>query len=243
MKYRVFSDIHLDHEMWLPKPMPYDDETTLILAGDLWSRTRATEMLVWLDDLAVRFKYVVFVLGNHDYWTTRNCNADWRTAVEELKPYLAGNVFLLEKEVIELDGVKIGGATLWTDINGYDPIAATFAHQYTNDLRYINGMTANTWMQEYANTVEWIKGIDVDILVTHYVPSPHFSHLRYKGMIESCMFNSNTIGQISNWPKVWIFGHTHDNYNEILGDTNFICNPRGYRYENQDFKEESLYEF
>ena len=243
MKYRVFSDIHLDHSMWYPKPMAYDEETTLILAGDLWTATRATEMLLWINDLAIKFKYVVFVLGNHDYWTNRNGNANWRTIPNELKPFLASNVFLLEKEVIELDGVKIGGATLWTDIDGYNPIAVLDCKRYTNDFMYMPKMTPELWMQEYADTISWIKNTTVDILVTHYVPSNRFCHHRYMGMVESCMFNSNTIFQVSNWPKVWIFGHTHDNYNETLADTKFICNPRGYSYENQDFKEESFYEF
>ena len=242
MKYRVFSDIHLDHSMWYPKPMPYDDETTLILAGDLWTGTRVTDTVNWLHGLALKFKYVVFVLGNHDYWTNRNGNDDWRDIPASFNEFLPNNVFLLEKEVIELDGIKIGGATLWTDIDGFNPIAAMNCRSYTNDFMYMPQMTPQLWMQEYAETVDWIKGIEVDILITHYVPSAHFCHPRYHNMVESCMFNSNTIGQVSILPKVWIFGHTHDNYDTVLGDTQFICNPRGYKYENDGFKEESLYE-
>jgi len=243
MKYRVFSDIHLDHSMWYPKPMAYDDETTLILAGDLWTGTRLVDTMNWLHELATKFKYVVFVLGNHDYWTNRNGNADWRGIPKAFDGFLPDNVFLLEKEVIELDGVKIGGATLWTDIDGYNPLAVLDCKRYTNDFMYMPQMTPQLWMQEYKDTVEWIKTVEVDILITHYVPSAHFCHPRYRGMIESCMFNSNTIGQISKLPKVWIFGHTHDNYDETLANTKFICNPRGYSYENYDFREESLYEF
>ncbi len=243
MKYRVFSDIHLDHGMWYPKPLPYDDETTLILAGDLWTGTRRTDTLRWLHELSEKFKRVVFVLGNHDYWTNRSGNANWQLIPGEFKYFLPSNVYLLEKEVVELDGIQIGGATLWTDIDKFNPVAMINAYKYTNDFTFMPKMDVELWLKEYTDTVKWIDSVSLDILITHYVPSPHFCHPRYRGMIESCMFNSNTIGQISSWPKVWIFGHTHDNYNETLCNTEFICNPRGYNYENPNFKEESLYEF
>ena len=31
--------------------------------------------------------------------------------------------------------------------------------------------------------------------------------------------------------KVWIHGHTHDEFNYVVGTTNVLCNPRGYPKE------------
>ena len=34
--------------------------------------------------------------------------------------------------------------------------------------------------------------------------------------------------------KVWTHGHTHDNFDYIVGECRIICNPRGYKgYEQQ----------
>ena len=34
--------------------------------------------------------------------------------------------------------------------------------------------------------------------------------------------------------KVWTHGHTHDNFDYMIGSTRIICNPRGYKgYEEQ----------
>ncbi len=243
MKFRIFSDIHLDHSPWVPKPMDYDSETTLIIAGDLYTGTRTSEIINWLNDRAHDFKYVIFVMGNHDYWTNRFGNDNWKHIPNIISKFLEPNVFLLEKEVVELDGIKIGGATLWTDIDNYNPVVALEAHHYTNDFKFMPMMTPQLWMEEYANTVKWINENPVDVLVTHYVPSSKFCHPRFKKDIGNCMFNSETIDQVTNLPKLWVFGHTHDNYDEEVYGTKFICNPRGYNYENDSFKEGSLYEF
>src|ERR1035437_1024565 len=81
MKLRVYSDIHLDHyssrasskfekAFWYPPELPDDKDTTLILAGDLWMGTKFIEWagLCWIGIVAKRFKEVLIVLGNHDYW-------------------------------------------------------------------------------------------------------------------------------------------------------------------------------
>jgi predicted phosphodiesterase len=243
MKFRIFSDIHLDHSNWQPKPLPEDSDTTLVIAGDLYTGTRSTEIIEWLNNQSFRFKYVIFVMGNHDYWVNRDSSYQWRKIPQDIKQFLLPNVFLLEKSTVTLDGITIGGATLWTDIDSFNPLKVLDARNYTNDFRYIPTLSVREWMQEYIDTIDWINRNPVDILVTHYVPSDKFCHPRYRGMVESCMFNSNTINQLDKLPKTWIFGHTHDNYDEVVMDTRFICNPRGYRYENLDFKEESLHEF
>ena len=102
MKYiRLVSDVHLDcdvkrfHEsrlydpnknssdemslLWFPEPMEGDEDTTLVLAGDMWfNRYFITRLFPdgesWLKKVSKMFKYVVLVLGNHDYW---DCNLNY----------------------------------------------------------------------------------------------------------------------------------------------------------------------
>jgi hypothetical protein len=41
---------------------------------------------------------------------------------------------------------------------------------------------------------------------------------------------SNLIGTEYD-PELWLFGHTHDTIDTVLGTTRFVCNPAGYRHE------------
>lgn len=252
MKFRVFSDIHLDFdkgrtrpaktpELWQPTVLESDSETILILAGDLWHADRSYLTAEWLNKLSTRFKSIVVVLGNHDYWGSEY----WQREPYKLQEQLASNVHVLEKRSINIDGVRIGGATLWSNIDGYNPMRMLNVSNYTNDFRYIHGMTPEIWVKEFDRTVSWILEDKVDLLITHYVPSNKFCHPRFVGELSSCLFNSELVEfiQPAYIPKVWVFGHTHDSYNEEYLGTRFICNPRGYGSENaQGFDEVSLYE-
>ena len=250
MKYRIFSDVHLDFdygrtrlagtpEVWEPKPLSSDSATTLIIAGDIWHADKSHFTAEWLNKLSTRFKNIVVVLGNHDYWGS----AYWQREPYLLQSQVASNVHVLEKQFVDIEGVRIGGCTLWTDIDKENPLKIINSRQYTNDFRYIQGMRTKHWITEYKECLNWINTYPVDILITHYVPSTKFCHPRYKGGAASCMFNSNTTEEVVKLPEVWLFGHTHDSYTEEYLGTKFICNPRGYRDENkQGFDEVSLYE-
>ena len=77
--YRLFSDMHLDmyvqkkfqpSQLWEPEVLPEDSESTLILAGDIWHSKKpfAFSNYSWFGKMTQRFKYVLVVLGNHDFW-------------------------------------------------------------------------------------------------------------------------------------------------------------------------------
>ena len=97
MKYiREASDIHLDWDigrfrktrilypdsplirdemdlLWYPLPKPEDLDTTFVVAGDIWFdrkfvTRRNLDKDSWIMKMSRQFKYVVLVLGNHDYW-------------------------------------------------------------------------------------------------------------------------------------------------------------------------------
>jgi hypothetical protein len=42
--------------------------------------------------------------------------------------------------------------------------------------------------------------------------------------------------------KLWNFAHTHSYLQQIIGDTKFICNPRGYPSENKSWIEDLIIE-
>lgn len=246
MKFRVFSDIHLDfyRSNTIPKlwqPLLSDRDTTLIIAGDICTASKADLTISWLNELSLEFKHVVLVLGNHDYWGSPN----WAKEPAIIRKGVNHNVYVLEKEIITLEGVTIGGATLWTDINNHDPLDMVSVNSYTKDMMFIRGMQVKDWLSEFELTKRWIEANKVDILVTHYVPSRKFCAPKYRYDSANCMFNSEVVMnmQPESLPKYWIFGHTHDSYNEEFLGTKFICNPKGYINENiHGFDGVSLYE-
>lgn len=64
-------------------------------------------------------------------------------------------------------------------------------------------------------------------------------HPRYKTSYSQTLnsYFANNLGEricrLDNVPY-WLFGHTHDNVDEVIGDTRLIANPYGYN-ENSNY--------
>ena len=119
MKIRYYSDLHIDPQWFLPFDPPVlddDHETTLVLAGDIAEYKHVSEFVL---DMSKRFKYVVYVMGNHEFY---------RTSITRAIPKIKGkitqlndnkypdNIHILEDEYVILDGVAFIGATLWASM-------------------------------------------------------------------------------------------------------------------------------
>ena len=78
MKIRAVSDLHLSKSAVTRKTeeilpvMPEDSESMLIISGDV---AAGTSGLPWIINVARRFKDVIYVLGNHEYFGQRFENA------------------------------------------------------------------------------------------------------------------------------------------------------------------------
>lgn len=245
MKFRVFSDIHLDfdkYNLWFPKELPEDKDTVLFLVGDFGTALSIDRTINWLNKLGEKFYQVVIVLGNHDYWGSDQ----WWTEPAKISMRLYGNIYILEKNFIIINGIRIGGCTLWTDMDK-DELKIRYARNATNDLSRISDMQASDWIEEFNNSKDWIIHNPVDILLTHYVPMRRFTSPRFTDSYENYMFSSDIASDMINhyqpMPKYWLFGHTHDAYKEKILGTQFICNPKGYPMENCHFDEDSVYEY
>ena len=123
MKYlRLTSDNHLDFDidtfqrsrgkllpgirsagemafLWLPPSMLEDLERTMIVAGDMWTQKKFLTRKYndgdsWMGKLSKQFKYVIFVLGNHDYWGA-NISDEPLKVKQELASQKLNNVFLI----------------------------------------------------------------------------------------------------------------------------------------------------
>lgn len=74
------------------------------------------------------------------------------------------------------------------------------------------------------------------IVVTHHAPSFQSIASTYRGdLINSSFANDldNFIKEHSNI-KCWIHGHTHNNFDYMVGGCRVFCNPRGYCHQLED---------
>lgn len=259
MLIRLLSDLHIEwsNNIYNLKELDTDSETILILAGDIGCGTDAT---VLIKEWAKRFKYIVYVAGNHEFYghTLEINNKDIAKELQGLN-----NVFYLSLETgtsIELDGVVFFGETFWTSLN---PTAEWFISKRMNDFKYISTVCTDTgadipfttryWGERFASCKEELKktlrnaakdGKNV-VVVTHHAPSQKSSSMsRYDAReLDSAYFTDMSERILCNEHiKLWCHGHMHNSSDYFIGSTRIVANPLGYTgyATNKGFKEDLL---
>jgi DNA repair exonuclease SbcCD nuclease subunit len=75
------------------------------------------------------------------------------------------------------------------------------------------------------------------IVVGHHAPSKQSTHPRYKDeILMNGGYSSDLSEFILDHPeiKLWTHGHTHEDFDYMIGSTRVVCNPRGYiNYEDR----------
>ena len=85
----------------------------------------------------------------------------------------------------------------------------------------------------YDDTPPWMTMV----VVGHHAPSKSSEHPRYKhDTLMNGAYNSKLDQFIMDRPgiKLWTHGHTHEDFDYMIGSTRVVCNPRGYiNYEDR----------
>ena len=69
------------------------------------------------------------------------------------------------------------------------------------------------------------------VVVGHHTPSPFSIHPKYAhDTLMNGGYTSDLIEFILDRPqiKLWTHGHTHEQFDYMIGSTRVVCNPRGY---------------
>jgi len=69
------------------------------------------------------------------------------------------------------------------------------------------------------------------VVVGHHAPSRQSTHPKYRDdSIMNGGYSSSLDEFIMDHPqiKLWTHGHTHEQFDYLIGDTRIVCNPRGY---------------
>jgi len=201
-----------------------------------------------------RFPHVLYVMGNHEHYHGDYANTigDLRSRLNYLR-----NLHILDKEQIAIrDTIFIGG-TLWTDMNNQDPITLLHMKGMMNDFRCVkNGnrvtifkdedgkfhkresrFTPEDAVEDHKEMLSYIRMMvegkwdQKFVVVGHHAPSKQSTHPRYqKEEIMNGGYSSDLSEFIMDHPqiKLWTHGHTHEEFDYMIGSTRIVCNPRGY---------------
>lgn len=257
MKFQLVSDLHITTDQFRFKQDPVAD--TLIIAGDTFelevlthldNSARKEDCLQFIDHIVNRYKTVYMVFGNHEWYKS---NVDTRLAYLNQLTHLG--IKVLDNTYEILDNIVIWGSTLWTDVARY-PTETVSVKTALNDFNYIRIGPEYKKIQPDYFTEQWLIARDnLDdlynqlpnkkfLVVTHHLPSFASIPKQYVGHVANRGYASEMSEWILNRPniKVWCHGHTHDSCNYMIGDCNVICNPKGYRNENPEFDETTVFE-
>lgn len=268
MRIRLTSDIHMEQyrhatvpadikwdEVAVP-PKEHDAESVLVLAGDICEFGYTMFFASMWKALSKRFVAVVYVPGNHEYFgaTTPYCNSTFFYFKELFRKY--GNIHLLDDTSVVIQGQKFYGTTLWTNYDNNVVAAATCMNM--GDFRWSRTKEGAedrpTVPQDYIDRhsvalsklqKELEKGEDL-VVVSHFAPSHQSVHARYAAY-EPYAINLHYVNQLdellvdSPQIKLWAHGHTHTQFDYMVGETRVVCNPRGFPGEDVDCKADLTY--
>lgn len=238
MKIQVLSDIHINH--W---DQPYEefldsiqtDARLLVLAGDAFDlepeALKETEER--LEVLCRRYKSVVYVPGNHEFYhTTIMDGLRALMAIEQRLVAKGYDLWVAHPGMTQTySGIRVIGGTMWQPKpdRRYPPITDHF----------LIGDFSQEAPLQFQTFYDYLKGElrEDDVVVTHHTPSYRSCSKKFEGSEINRWFHTPEVEPLilERKPRLFIHGHTHDPFDYQLGDTRVICNPRGYPGEHVSF--------
>lgn len=232
MKIQTLSDLH--HEFGI-LDFPVDNCDVLILAGDVDIGVRGIN---WIKENIQNIP-VIYVLGNHEYY-----KGSYPKTLHKIKhESLNSNVYVLENESVELEGVRFHCATLWTDFSLFgNPVAyGNICQGKMNDYKKIRRDPTYSKLRSvdvfniHQASRRWLTGslseskADKNIVVSHHAPSIKSVAKEFREDPISSAYASNLEELIIEYqPDYWIHGHIHTPTKYEIGNTQIVCNPQGY---------------
>mgnify|MGYP001381916685 CR=1 FL=1 len=227
-KFQIISDTHIEflneidiNDFIIP------EADYLILAGDIGSIYKLTQLKKFLIDLSNLFKYIIYIPGNNEYY---NIDTIEKKSFSQLNDILnnlnISNLKILNRNHIIIDDICIIGCILWSFIKKKLP----------NDLIKIHDITIQKYNQMHIKDVYYIqnclnfyKNSKLKFLViTHYPPIPIKKQRKNDNL--SCFYKNELQHLIKNNNiHTWVCGHIHYNFDFYMKNTRIIGNQKGKR--------------
>ena len=240
--FQIVSDLHI--EISKADLDPADSITpiadVLILAGDIGSLYKMEQLLPFLEKICLMFQAVLYIPGNHEFYTIPDTRPVSYKALEKRLQSLEQslkNLYILNRGSVRIGDVCIAGCTLWSyphctvppfivRIPEFNTVTYTARHQ--KDLKYLEKMI------RYCNREKYKL-----LIVTHHPPS----YLALQGAKKKKQFMSLYASDLDHLldkknALVWVCGHTHKNIDLVTKKgCRLVSNQKGKPKDNiKDFK-------
>jgi len=230
VRVQLLSDLHFEYDDDGGEAFVRSVEVAgdvLVLAGDvlpLLSLEVVTRAFGWF---CARWRHVVFVSGNHEYYRTSPADGD---------AILAGagaahpNLHVLNPGVAVIDGVRFIGGTMWFPST---PDEARY-RGFLTDFKLIRDFVP--WVhQAHAAQLGFLETNvrEGDVVVTHHLPHPKSTPRMFVDSPLNRFFVAGDAPALLEraGARLWLHGHTHMPRDYVIGRTRVVCNPRGYPHE------------
>ncbi|WP_018234187.1 metallophosphoesterase [Thioalkalivibrio thiocyanodenitrificans] len=240
LRLRLLSDIHQEiHGRFEVVPHEEDAESVLVLPGDLHN---PHDLIGWLIGLSYRFRALVVVPGNHDYYDVVMGEIEQRW-VEALAKAGISNVHLLCPGAATIDHVRFIGATLWTDLRNADPLLCLDVQKILDFRRILvqtprgrRPLTVDHWLSTHAAHAEYLEAElrkphpGPTVVVSHHLPCEQVSEEHRRAQRLQGAWACSRLEPLihEHRPALWCFGHTHNPVNMQIEGTRMLANPLGY---------------
>lgn len=240
MKIQLLSDIHAEFRgndvSFLERLIQPAD--VLVAAGDI--NVGRTNTIQTLKILARHYEQVLYCPGNHEYYGGLELKGF--DNYSQFGQKLPGNVRMLNPGSIVIDDAEFHGATLWTDF-GHDPLVEQMYKKYIQDYRRIpfpggtvQGIEAVNYAhkQYFRYAYENRDRTKKQVFFSHFGPAYEAISPRWKNVdAASSLLNKYFYNDLGGWigsldDAIWLFGHTHDAVDVMVGQVRCLARPVGY---------------
>lgn len=230
---------------------------------EIVNSARMNRYMEFFQKCSEEFPHVVYVVGNHEHYhyDFKHTLKDLKNYLKHLT-----NIHILDKEVFDLGDYRFVGGTLWTDMNKEDPLTLHAIKNMMNDFRCVKNSNREVHfkdtegkfhtrvsvfcpedaVEDHKSMLEYIKTVYTDtppwkttIIVGHHAPSKQSTHPKYADeMLMNGGYSSDLTEFMLDRPgiKLWTHGHTHEEFDYMIGECRVVCNPRGYiNYEDRAY--------
>lgn len=266
LNLQLISDIHLEFYKAYPLIKKVNGCDTLALLGDI-GYPHQPNYEKFLTYVSKKFHNVILLAGNHEYYnphtTYDNVNTQIINVVNRINSKiekLGHHIYFLNNNSIILNGVRIIGTTLWSNVpserhtyiqnnmNDYQLIKKKInifkGGMSTKGKVCINVLDTNMFHNNAIKfiTNELIKDKKTKtIILTHHAPLTKgtIDPNRYSLTDEICSAYCTDLRHFMKKPVVaWCYGHTHYPVQLKYRNVDIISNPHGYRDNKVGYNED-----
>ena len=231
VSYQISSDLHIENfeDDVDPLKLITPKADVLILAGDIGSLYKYEQLFQFINNLVNHFKFILYIPGNHEYYTLKNEDIQPKTFTElnNILKRLENSfdkLHVLNCKSVIIEDTCIVGTTLWSELKCplpkyivriYGFNGTMYNELHKRDVKYIKHMK------------DYCKKNKLEMLcVTHHPPSYDFLKKNSRKKFNS-LYASDLDYIIDKDINTWVFGHVHVNYDIVKNDCRCVSNQLG----------------